>query len=293
MSAAATLRAIASGPGVTGGRAARIYPLAIMNRRSAWLVGAVVALSACGSGSRSAGPVPQVPTSRKFAPSRTTRPTVPPTTVAPLPAYASLVATALGPEVTVYDRPSLSAVKRTFPNPWSVDPHRPAALVEQVFLVQDRRDDGWVRVLLPVRPNGSSGWVRATHVAIHEVSYSVKVETLAHRITVFDHGAAIYEGPVAVGKPSTPTPLGHYYVRVLIQAPDPHTVYGPYAYGLSSHSDALSNFDGGDAEIGLHGNDDASALGHDVTHGCIRMDNDEITKLAALLPLGTPVDITT
>jgi len=78
---------------------------------------------------------------------------------------------------------------------------------------------------------------------------------------------------------------------VLMKAPNPGGAYGPYAYGLSSHSDALSSFNGGDAEIGLHGNDDASVLGSAVSHGCIRMDNTEITKLAALLPLGTPVDI--
>ena len=93
------------------------------------------------------------------------------------------------------------------------------------------------------------------------------------------------------GAPGTPTPTGHYYIRVLIKAPNPNTVYGPYAYGLSSHSDALSSFEGGDAEIGIHGNDDASVLGGSVTHGCIRIDNAEITRLAGMLPLGTPVDI--
>jgi lipoprotein-anchoring transpeptidase ErfK/SrfK len=78
---------------------------------------------------------------------------------------------------------------------------------------------------------------------------------------------------------------------VLLQAPDPNTVYGPFAYGLSSHSDTLDQFAGGDAEIGIHGNNDPSVLGHDVTHGCVRMDNAAITALAAQLPLGTPVDI--
>jgi len=197
----------------------------------------------------------------------------------------------VGPQVVVYDRPAESAPNRSFPNPWSVDPHRPAAQSEQVFLVEERRPDGWVRVLLPVRPNGSSGWVRATNVSIRSVTYAVKVSLRARQITVLDRGAVLYQGRVAVGKPSTPTPTGRYYVRVLMKAPNPGGAYGPYAYGLSSHSDALSTFNGGDAEIGLHGNDNASVLGTAVSHGCIRMDNAEITKLAALLPLGTPVDI--
>jgi lipoprotein-anchoring transpeptidase ErfK/SrfK len=271
-----------------------------MTTRSVWFLPtvAVLALGACGSSTRpSAAPAPAPSTTVHRAPiGISTIAPGPPTTVAAkpvarLPAYASLVAVAIGPQVTVYDRPAPSAAKRSFPNPWSVDPSRPAAVEQQVFLVEDRRPNGWVQVLLPVRPNGSSGWVRDTNVAIHAVTYSVKVELHSRQITVFDRGAVLYRGAVAIGKPSTPTPTGRYYVRVLIQAPNPHTIYGPYAYGLSSHSNALSSFDGGDAEIGLHGNDDASVLGDNVTHGCIRMDNAEITKLAALLPLGTPVDI--
>ncbi|MDQ6781881.1 MAG: L,D-transpeptidase [Actinomycetota bacterium] len=91
---------------------------------------------------------------------------------------------------------------------------------------------------------------------------------------------------------ATPTPTGLYYIRVLLQTTDPTSVYGPYAYGLSAHSDALAEFDGGDAEVGIHGNNDQSVLGRQVTHGCIRMDNAEITKLSQVLPLGTPVKIT-
>ena len=69
------------------------------------------------------------------------------------------------------------------------------------------------------------------------------------------------------------------------------TVYGPFAYGLCSHSDSLDQFAGSDAEIGIHGNNDPSVLGTNATHGCIRMDNAAITMLSKQLPLGTPVDI--
>ena len=293
----ATLRANFLRGGCARGGTPSIYALRTMNRRPAWLLLAAVLLVACGNGGGHSGaPAPTGPGNGTQTVAPTTRPasisTTTPATTPSLPAYASLVAVAVGPQVVVYSQPAPAAAKRSFPNPWSVDPQHPAAVVDQVFLVESRRPDGWIKVLLPVRPNGSAGWVRASNVTIHEVTYSVKVEKRAHQITVFDHGAVLYRGPVAVGKPSTPTPAGKYYVRVLIQAQNPNTVYGPYAYGLSSHSDALSSFDGGDAEIGLHGNNDASVLGHDVTHGCIRMDNTEITKLAALLPLGTPVEIT-
>jgi lipoprotein-anchoring transpeptidase ErfK/SrfK len=134
--------------------------------------------------------------------------------------------------------------------------------------------------------------VRTTDVKLTPVTYKILVQLGLHKISVLERGEVIYTGPIADGAPATPTPTGQYYIRVLIKAANPNTVYGPYAYGLSSHSNALSTFDGADAEIGIHGNDDASVLGHSITHGCIRMDNAEITQLSHILPLGVPVDIT-
>jgi lipoprotein-anchoring transpeptidase ErfK/SrfK len=77
-----------------------------------------------------------------------------------------------------------------------------------------------------------------------------------------------------------------------LETADPKSIYGPFAYGLSAHSEVLTQFDGGDAEVGIHGNNDASVLGTSVTHGCVRIDNAEITALSKVLPLGTPVVIT-
>jgi lipoprotein-anchoring transpeptidase ErfK/SrfK len=134
--------------------------------------------------------------------------------------------------------------------------------------------------------------VHASDVTLTQNPYRIAVSLGAHTITVTNAHDVVYTGPVAVGAPDTPTPTGSYYLYVLLKAPDPTGPYGPYAYGLSSHSDALETFAGGDAEIGIHGNDDASALGQSVSHGCIRMDNDAITDLAGKLPLGTPVDVT-
>jgi lipoprotein-anchoring transpeptidase ErfK/SrfK len=136
------------------------------------------------------------------------------------------------------------------------------------------------------------GWVHARDVAIEQSPYRISVELGAHRLTVFNGDAVLLQDTIADGQAATPTPTGLYYIRVLLKAPDPNTVYGPYAYGLSGHSEVLDTFNGGDAELGIHGNNDASVLGKDVSHGCIRMSNDKITRLAGLLPLGTPVQIT-
>lgn len=240
-----------------------------------------VALSGGGEDQR-----PQLEASPEPAPT-TTGPA--PTTT--LPPFTSTIAEAVVPEIAVFETPEAPLPSRTLPNPWHVndDPSEPT--VAQVFLVEEQRDDGWVRVLLPVRPNGTSGWVRASDVKLSHTPYHITVELGAHRITAYEGERVILQEPAAIGKPATPTPPGKYYIRVLLRSPNPDSVYGPYAYGLSAHSDVLTSFSGGDAEVGIHGNNDASVLGQSVSSGCVRMSNDGITRLTEILPLGTPVEI--
>jgi lipoprotein-anchoring transpeptidase ErfK/SrfK len=225
-------------------------------------------------------------TSRRSAP--TTSP-APAPTVTTLPPGVTEVAQAKVPLVAIFDDPSAATPSKTLANPWLLNGEADKQ-IQQVFLIEEKRDN-WLRVLLPERPNGSRGWVRASEVDVVQNPYHIEISIGAHRITVFNSTMLLYQGPVATGAPGTPTPSGRYYIRVLLQTTDPRSVYGPYAYGLSAHSDVLTAFNGGDAEVGIHGNNDASVLGRDVTHGCVRMDNDEITALSKLLPLGTPVDI--
>jgi len=193
--------------------------------------------------------------------------------------------------IVVYDAPNQEPATKLFPNPWYVNDDHNAA-VPLVFHVESRRDDGWTEVQLPIRPNGSLGWVRTDDVVLSATHYRITIELGAHRLRVYRDKTVFLEDTVAVGAPATPTPLGKYYIRALLKAPAPGTVYGPFAYGLSGYSEVLQTFNGGDAEFGIHGNDDASKLGTDASHGCIRMSNDAITLLTTVLPLGTPVEIT-
>jgi len=234
----------------------------------------------CGGGGGDSGKAKRAPTST---------PTSTPTTTS-LPEGYSLAAQAKVPQLGIYDSPSAATPSKTVPNPWLLN-EEPDKQIPQVFLVEEQRPDGWLRVLLAERPNGSTGWVRQSDVQLTPNPYRMQVNLGDHKITVFQGTNVMYEGDVAIGKAETPTPPGKYYTRVLIQAPDPNTVYGPFAYGLSAHSEVLTEFSGGDAEVGVHGNNDASVLGKSVTAGCIRMDNDQITKLSKVLPLGTPVEI--
>jgi lipoprotein-anchoring transpeptidase ErfK/SrfK len=93
-----------------------------------------------------------------------------------------------------------------------------------------------------------------------------------------------------VGRGTTPTPGGLFYTTELL-IPVGQPAYGPYAYGLSGYSDVLYDFAGGDGQFGIHGTNDPSGIGRDVSNGCIRMGNEAITKLAETLPIGVPVEI--
>ena len=211
----------------------------------------------------------------------------PPTTVSAIPdPYRSVVAQAVVPSVAVYDREGATTPVQTINEP--NDPPRPL-----VFLVTQERPPLWLEVLLPVRPNGSKGWIKATDVKLTEHDYRITIRLGVHRITVTKGPEAVVVAPIGVGTAKTPTPGGIYYTKELLRPPSPDGVYGPYAYGLSGFSNELTTFDGGDGVIGIHGTNEPSALGKDVSHGCIRMPNADIVKLVeqVRLPLGVPVEI--
>jgi lipoprotein-anchoring transpeptidase ErfK/SrfK len=166
--------------------------------------------------------------------------------------------------------------------------------VPMVLAVIGRQDDGaasWLHVELPVRPNGTTGWIPASAASLTETSYAVSVSLAARTLTVTYAGQAVLTTSVAGGKPKTPTPPAHTYLWELIQPDDQKGPYGPYIFGLAEFSDAYSVFNGGDAQIGIHGQDEPWSIGQAASNGCIRLPNDVISRLAGLLPLGTPVTI--
>ncbi|MCU1461728.1 MAG: hypothetical protein JWO37_1803 [Acidimicrobiales bacterium] len=193
------------------------------------------------------------------------------------------MAEATGSSVPVYAHPDDAVPNSRFSNPNEDGAPR-------VFLAVDRQGD-WLNVLLPIRPNGTTGWIRRNDVRLTVDPYSVTVRLRDHRVTVLRGTATVLQQPIGVGSRSTRTPTGLYYITELLRPPDPAGFYGPYAFGISGYSDVLDSFGGGPGIVGIHGTDDLGSLGHDVSHGCIRMSNNAITTLASLLPLGTPVSI--
>ncbi|KGM09968.1 hypothetical protein N869_00350 [Cellulomonas bogoriensis 69B4 = DSM 16987] len=160
------------------------------------------------------------------------------------------------------------------------------------FLVAEQQDD-WVQVHLPVRPNGTTGWLRAEDVSLTSTEFRIEVHLDDHRLLLHHGDAVVMNVKVAVGREDVPTPGGVYYIKELLQPPQAGGPYGAYAYGLSGYSPVLESFAGGDGVIGIHGTNEPESIGTDVSHGCIRMLDEDVTRMAEEfgLPLGTPVEI--
>jgi lipoprotein-anchoring transpeptidase ErfK/SrfK len=152
--------------------------------------------------------------------------------------------------------------------------------------------EGWLEVELAGRPTGLTGYVPVDAVHLVEVGLEVHVDLATRQLTVLDEGAVVLTTPVAVGDAQHPTPVGRFFVTDKLDTQDPDGPYGPFALGLSVRSEVLTEFAGGDGQIGIHGTNDATSIGRDVSHGCVRVPNDVVRQLVELLPLGTPVVVT-
>ncbi|MFP7760463.1 L,D-transpeptidase [Marisediminicola sp. LYQ85] len=189
-------------------------------------------------------------------------------------------ATATMPLVRVLDAPDGEIASRL--------DHPNTAGAPLTFLIKEHEGD-WLEVYLPTRPNGVTGWISARGMDIEELPYRLDVSTDDNELDLYEADELVATYSVATGTGGTPTPHGTFYLTELL-APT-NDGYGPFAYGLSAFSEVLSEFGGGPGQIGLHGTNDTASIGQAVSHGCIRLANDDITELAEMLPLGTPIEI--
>ncbi len=149
----------------------------------------------------------------------------------------------------------------------------------------------WLQVMLPGRPNSSTGWIaqQGTHTLLTE--WDMVVDLGARRVSAYRAGSLVRAFRAVVGKPSTPTPTGQFFVQetVRLGAGEPG---GPYALALSARSDALQEFEGGPGQIAVHGRDDlGGTLGAAESHGCVRLATASIDWLSTRIGPGTPVTI--
>jgi hypothetical protein len=155
-----------------------------------------------------------------------------------------------------------------------------------------RERAGWLRVLLPGRPNGHAAWIRANTARIWSTPWRILIRTASRRLLVLRNNRIVRSFPVVVGKPSTPTPRGRFFVEEALTLPR-GSLGSPVAYALSARSTVFQEFDGGPGQIAIHGIYGIGGTpGTAESHGCIRMTTDALDWMIRRLGTGTPVDIT-
>ena len=233
---------------------------------------------------RAAAPADIVVAAPSPSPSPSAAPTPPSPSPAPPPLppppAVSLVADVAIPQAPAYGAPAVGKVLAEIPDSNAMGQREP-------LLVTDASVPGWYEVQVPVRPNGSQGWVQASSVTIRQVSGYVRVFLSQFRLEYYTGGRLQKTFRVAVGAPSTPTPLGHFYVWA---SEDYGAPYTPGIFALSAFSPVLENWPGG-GRTGIHGWTDTSILGRAASHGCVRMAPSDFAQLLHTVPLGTPVDL--
>jgi lipoprotein-anchoring transpeptidase ErfK/SrfK len=184
---------------------------------------------------------------------------------------------------TAYRRPGGSAFRQLA----IADPYGFPTTVSVLERVQTCKAR-WYRVRLAMWPNGTTGWVRSSDLTTTRLHARIVVDISRHRVFLYKSGRVVFTSAAAIGKPSTPTPRGTFFVTQRFVVSPTTGPYGPRALGISAFSDVLRSWrDGG--PIGIHGTNEPFSIGAPVSHGCVRLPNDRMIALFKLTPLGTPV----
>jgi hypothetical protein len=187
--------------------------------------------------------------------------------------------------LTVWKQPGADAVSRfavETSNPWEQSISFP--------IVNGRvaRDGStWYRVLLGIEPNGSNGWIRAADVSLDKATDRIVVDMSKRVLRHYHHGHLRYRFRIGIGKATTPTTPGRYFVWAHLDPSGASGPYGSYLLGLSGFSEVLTDWPGG-GRLAIHGTDERSDRGEAVSSGCVRVYNPQMERLRRV-PLGTTV----
>jgi lipoprotein-anchoring transpeptidase ErfK/SrfK len=200
---------------------------------------------------------------------------------------AALAVTASGSTVIVYSDP-----RQGDPAPRqavsAINPFDQRLWFAVVGRSLDEAGERWYRVLLGTEPNESTGWVRGSDVRTRLVADRIEVDLSGRVLRHWRDGELIHRFKVGIGKPGTPTTPGEFFVWARFPS-DPASAYGSYLLGLSGFSEVLTEWPGG-GRMAIHGTDDPSDAGRQVSFGCARVANHQMLKLRDV-PMGTPVSI--
>jgi hypothetical protein len=201
--------------------------------------------------------------------------------------------------VTRWAYPQTRSRIRTAPRPSAHSFARLHYLTEEhapeVYIVlrsqMDTHHHIWFQIRVPGRPNGRTGWVLREQLSVlHVVRTMLRISRRTLRATLYRAGSPVWTSRVGVGKASTPTPGGHYWVRERIHNLGGNPAYGPWALGTSAYAPHLTDWPGGGV-IGIHGTNQPQLIPGRPSHGCIRVPNRNITRLVRMVSVGTPIVI--
>ena len=164
-------------------------------------------------------------------------------------------------------------------------------LVLVLARTRDEQGRRWLKVRLPIRPNGTTGWVtEASLSSLQPIDSWLRINTKTFRATLIKKGKPVWSSRIGVGRSQWPTPKGQFYVRAKLTGYN-NPVYGPLAFVTSATSPTLTDWPGGGI-VGIHGTNQPGLIPGRISHGCVRVPNANILKLNKLMQVGTPLTIT-
>jgi hypothetical protein len=164
----------------------------------------------------------------------------------------------------------------------------------EVYVVLESRRHGddeqaWLKIRVPGRPNGRTGWVREQQLSnLKTIETHLTIDRGRFTATLRKRGKKIWTSRIGVGAPGTVTPKGQFWIRERLRNLGGSPIYGPWAFGTSAYSDTLTDWPGGGV-VGIHGTNQPELIPGRPSHGCIRVPNGKISRLARIMPVGTPV----
>lgn len=159
----------------------------------------------------------------------------------------------------------------------------------RVFRIVGESGD-YYNVQVPMRPNGSTGYIRKSEVDVISTDQRILIDLSDRSVIVWEGDDIVFDTTGTIGQPSSPTPTGSFYVRNVFEW-YADSIYGPYVIPLSAYSEAIDQINGGDAVVAIHGTQRPDLMGAAASLGCVRLDNDTLRELAAIIEPGAPVEV--
>jgi lipoprotein-anchoring transpeptidase ErfK/SrfK len=195
-------------------------------------------------------------------------------------------------KTAVYSKPVASgALIKTYLPPKSVKSGYVAATVCLVRKVKETPAKVWYSVWLPMKPNGSRGWIPEGGVTLYPVYTKIVIDLSELKLSVRDGaGEVLGEYPVGVGTAHDPTPTGRFYVTAKVKPVNTNTAYGVLALAISAFSPTLADWPD-DGQVAIHGTNRPDLIPGAISHGCVRLINHDVTAVSEQVAIGSPVVI--